>query len=173
MFKKHPCLCALLIATVFLAMSCNADIYVPVENPDVHSIFFTVDEEGAASLKEGVTVPSSLIIPHTVENTAVVAVGDCSACAVKSLRIPSSVRTVGFGAFELCTELESVVIDPSVRLVEMCAFTGCTALSKVIINSSDLKLQSGAFDPDTEAVFVYLGVSYSYEELTGLEELWP
>ena len=65
-----------------------------------------------------------------------------------SVSFPSTLTTIGWGAFQVCTSLTAVHIPASVTLIDGLAFYGCTGLSSVTIASgSQLQtIYSNAFD---------------------------
>ena len=60
----------------------------------------------------------------------------------KSTVIPSSVTTIGAGAFEGCTDLKDIVIPDSVNTIKGNAFAGCTSLTKIVIPASVKQIES-------------------------------
>ncbi len=71
--------------------------------------------------------------------------------SLKSIIIPSSVTSIGHGAFEYCSGLTSVTIPSSVTSIGEAAFMGCSGLTSVTIPSS-----------------VYLIGIYAFGECSGL-----
>jgi hypothetical protein len=59
--------------------------------------------------------------------------------------IPSSVTSIGHGAFPGCTSLASVTIPSSVTTIRYGAFSGCTSLASVSIPSSVTSIGNSAF----------------------------
>ena len=62
-----------------------------------------------------------------------------------SVKIPSSVTTIGATAFSGCSSLSSVTIPVGVTTIEDGAFSGCSNLTSVIISSSVTSIGSWAF----------------------------
>lgn len=181
MKNKNLIFSALLVLTMILAASCSADMFADIAafdfnaDPNMHSDYFVVDEEGAVSLKtdENLTIPSSLLIPEKVGETPVTAVKKCVSTSIVSLRIPSNVQTIKRRAFLGCENLETVEIAEHVLSIEGSAFAGCNDLKTVIINSSELKMAANAFDSNSTTVYVYKGKNYKYSELNEkVGELW-
>ena len=91
---------------------------------------------------------------------------DC--CAFTVITIPSTVKTIGTGAFMSNTALESVYIGAGVKTIGNAAFQGCTALKKVGIGgNSKPTLGDAVFTKDNgttlldiEAFYVPYGVNY-------------
>jgi hypothetical protein len=59
--------------------------------------------------------------------------------------IPSTVTTIGYGAFEYCTTLASVEIPGSVTVIEENAFHLCIALTSIVIPGSVTTIGKDAF----------------------------
>jgi hypothetical protein len=59
--------------------------------------------------------------------------------------IPSSVRSIEYGAFWNCYHLTSIIIPSSVTSIEVSAFAGCNNLTSVTIPSSVISIGRLAF----------------------------
>ena len=55
---------------------------------------------------------------------------------ITSVKIPSSVKSIGFSAFEFCENLKQVEIAQGVKKIESFAFSSCTNLKSITIPSS-------------------------------------
>lgn len=55
----------------------------------------------------------------------------------KTIEIPSSVTTIGYGAFANCTRLSSIVIPSNVTEIGADAFQGCTSLTEIHFKHED------------------------------------
>ena len=64
---------------------------------------------------------------------------------LKEYFIPSSVTTIGEGAFSDCSSLISITIPNSVTTIEKCAFWSCSSLTSVNIPNSVTTIENGAF----------------------------
>ena len=64
---------------------------------------------------------------------------------IKSYVIPSSVTSIGKGAFRGCNSLSEIVIPSSVTSIGDRAFYGCNSLSEIVIPSSVTSIGKGAF----------------------------
>jgi len=69
----------------------------------------------------------------------------CPTSRLGNYTIPSSVATIGNGAFALCEGLTSIILPPSVQVVGFDAFEGCVGLSSVIIPSSVISIGGYSF----------------------------
>ena len=64
---------------------------------------------------------------------------------IKSYVIPSSVTSIGKGAFSFCDSLSEIVIPSSVTSIGDLAFSCCRSLSEIVIPSSVTSIGVGAF----------------------------
>ncbi len=73
------------------------------------------------------------------------------------------ITVIGKFAFDMCAQLESVVISDSVTTIEEMAFTGCTSLTSVVIPKSVTIIGMGAFSLCDNLTDIYF---------TGTEAEW-
>ena len=64
---------------------------------------------------------------------------------IESYAIPSSVTSIGDGAFSCCNSLSEIVIPSSVTSIGDGAFLGCRSLSEIVIPSSVTRIGEAAF----------------------------
>ena len=106
--------------------------------------FWVVDIEkrechiGANDAKNAIVSLASniLTIPSKVDGLRVTRIGPnaFNRSSVTSVTIPTTIATIGEGAFEDCSQLESIVIPRSVAKLES-SFSGCEKLSKLTIDN--------------------------------------
>ena len=65
--------------------------------------------------------------------------------SLKEIILPSTLRKIGFFAFENCTSLTSITVPEGVRSILNNAFYGCTALSEVSLPSTLSMLSTSLF----------------------------
>lgn len=105
----------------------------------------------AGVLKEYHGAAVDVIIPDSV----VEIVESCfKNLKIKSVIIPNSVKSIGDGVFEGCTNLKSIIIPNSVTTIGESAFTGCESLTSVTIPNSVTSIGSGAFSGCTNLTSV-------------------
>ena len=81
----------------------------------------------------------STIIPTSVTSIGSGAFSSCT--SLTSIIIPTSVTSIGSGAFSYCTSLTSIQIPTSVTLIGNGAFDGCSGLTEVTIPNSVTSLE--------------------------------
>ena len=78
---------------------------------------------------------------------------------VTDLTIPSSVTSIGFGAFYNCKGLTSITIPNSITSIGKSAFYGCTGLTSITIPNSVTSIGNYAFSGCTGLTSVEIGNS--------------
>ena len=92
---------------------------------------------------QGCTSLASIKIPSTVTSIGFRAFQSCN--ILKSIEIPSSVTQIYDCAFEDCTNLETIEIPSSVKAIGTRDFCGCTSLKLIKIPSSVISIGDKAF----------------------------
>ncbi len=85
---------------------------------------------------EKIELPNGLekIDETTFENTT-----------IKSIKIPSSVKTLPYAVFRNCTELEEVIFEEGIEVIDTSAFEECHKLNNIVFPKSLKKIDSEAF----------------------------
>lgn len=83
-------------------------------------------------------------LPSTLKTISCGLFGRCA--DLESVEIPDSVESIGGDCFWDCVILTSVKLPSSLTVVSYNLFIGCTSLSSVTIPDSVVKLESGAFE---------------------------
>lgn len=90
---------------------------------------------------------SSVNIPDKIDNITVTGIGTFAFGSPKitNVTIPSTVTTIGVGAFSGCTNLSNMIIPNSVNRISDHAFTDCRNLTNITIPSSVTKMGNCIF----------------------------
>ncbi len=88
-------------------------------------------------------VNDSYVIPSSVATIGVGAFSGCTLLA--SVTIPNSVTSIRLSAFYGCTSLNSMIIPDSVETIGENAFEGCISLTSIIISNSVTSIEKNAF----------------------------
>ena len=88
---------------------------------------------------------------------------------ISSVLLPSTLKTIGKGAFSECDRLTSLTVPASVEKIGFAAFYRCSALKSVTIESGSRLTQIGneAYDEDESWSYEY----GAFEECTALEKV--
>ena len=85
----------------------------------------------------------SYVIPSSVTSIGKGAFSFCD--SLSEIVIPSSVTSIGDSAFSRCDSLSEIVIPSSVTSIGDCAFCSCDSLSEIVIPSSVTSIGEGTF----------------------------
>lgn len=101
---------------------------------------------------------SSFPIKESIIKEGVIEIGEeaFSRCSMKELTIPTSVTTIGRGAFFECYGLEELIIPANVTTIEEAAFLDCCNLKKIKILASITFIAYGAFKMCTSLTKVHI-----------------
>lgn len=69
----------------------------------------------------------------------------CNCTGMSSIKIPSTVHTIGDSAFYSCIELASIKIHSSITSIGGYAFSFCKNLTSIVIPDSVISIGEGAF----------------------------
>ena len=122
-----------------------------------------------------ITVPSAIFLNGDVYTvTSVANLGFSGFENLTDLHLPSTLETVGVGAFRGCTALSSAALPEGVTEIKNTAFADCTALANISIPSTLISSFNGAFrNTPALSVVYYAGTAAEYGEITfvGTENL--
>lgn len=101
----------------------------------------------AAAKKTSLTTPSTAAnadgCKYTVTNIAKSAFANNK--VLKKIKLGSSIKTIGTGAFKKCTKLTDITYNKKVTSVGTSVFEGCTSLSKITLGSKVKSIKKSAF----------------------------
>ena len=86
------------------------------------------------------------------------------------ITIPSSVTSIGLGAFGYCTSLTEITIPSSVTSIENGAFLNCTSLTEITIPASVTTMEGNVFG-DIPSITVHVPWKEG-EKPDGWDENW-
>lgn len=85
----------------------------------------------------------TITLPEGLENIGYAAFDGCS--GLKSIEIPSSVKSIKMQAFGDCIQLKTVILNEGLETIEDSAFWGCTSLNNIVVPQSVKTIKSYAF----------------------------
>jgi hypothetical protein len=107
--------------------------------PNAESEYLPVTEIGSGLMLK----TTSVTIPSTVTSIGFGAFSSCR--SLTSITIPASVTSIGDAAFSYCTSLTNITIPTSVTSIGMQAFSGCTSLTSITLPAG-VTIGQQAFD---------------------------
>lgn len=102
------------------------------DNPLIYAHNLFIDGEAVVNLP----IPSQV---------AAISANAFSGASFESVTIPSSVKTIGKGAFKNCADLSVLTVNSGITAIEESAFEGCTALTEIALPESITKIDFKAF----------------------------
>ena len=112
------------------------------------TFYYVVNDDGCVEIIGCATTSTELTVPTEIEGKVVNKIGDYgfSQCTtIKSITIPSNIKSIGKYAFNWCTGLINATIPTTVDSVGDYAFYNCTGLVNVTISEGVESLGKGAF----------------------------
>lgn len=143
-------------------------------------LFAYFDEQYHLVLYQG--EETELILPESYEGSLYdIYARAFESTEIVSISIPSSVTSIGYGAFQYCEKLENVTIeaDSNLESIDMYAFYGCNLLMNIFIPNSVKTLSHGAFGECTSLESVVFEEDstleciddYTFYQCVGLTEI--
>ena len=86
--------------------------------------------------------PSKIVIDESVTNISEIAFMGTD---IRSIELPSTIKTIGFGAFAICHNLSSVSLNEGLETIEGSAFAFCSSLAEIAIPQSVTNIDEDAF----------------------------
>ena len=123
----------------------TGDIEVPSEVV-YEGVTYTVTELENSAFQGGRYI-TSIKLPGTLKTIGWWAFMECS--AITSIEIPESVETISDGAFSLCSALKEITVPAKVKKVNWYTFAYCSSLKKVTLWDGVITVDQGAFAGST------------------------
>ena len=124
------------------------------------SLFSYTNVTGGISVYQydGKTVPAKLEVPKTIDGKTIVEIGKgfLSSCkTVKTVVLPSTVKTIADSAFNSCENLENITLPASLTTLGNFVFTKCNKLTNIKSNSSNFTVANGVIYNKDKTVILY------------------
>ncbi len=128
---------------------------VPVTEPTTpvittappHADFAVVESGNSVTIMGYSGTKTNVEVPSQIDGKTVTAIGENAFfnSSITSIKLPSSIRSIGKNAFHSCTSLQSISLPAAITVIDSNAFRGCTGLKAVTLPSSLKKLGPQAF----------------------------
>ena len=148
--KLFSLLMALLVTMAFTPLGIVAESD-PIEHvyEEGWGTWYYIVEDGGATLTNYGGDGESFYLPDTLGGYPLKVIGE-SACAYQDwlteVDIPDSVVEICYGAFEMCTFLETVNMGDNLEVIGEAAFRGCEFLTDVNFGAGVKVIENNAFD---------------------------
>ena len=112
------------------------------------TFYYVVNDDGCVEIIGCVTTSTELTVPTEINGMIVNKIGDygfSNCTTIKSITIPSNIKSIGKYAFNKCTGLVNATIPTTVDSVGDYAFYYCTGLVNVTISEGVESIGVGAF----------------------------
>ena len=127
---KKIILSVILVITAFMCFTFSAS----AEKDGYYT--YSVSDGKATITDVSSSISGAVNVPATLGGYKVTSIGYSAfeGCTnITSIRIPDSVTEIGSSAFEDCTSLMDVTIGKGVTLIDYYAFAGCTGLTSITV----------------------------------------
>lgn len=165
--------------SIFLCLATTLSCWASVTIDDIS---YTLNSDGTSVASNG-TSTGNIIIPEYItdgKNTyTVTAIGNYAFAntSITSISLPSTITSIGNGAFSPCTKLNNINIPENVTTIGSCAFSGCTSLTTITIPAKVTSVGDHAFKDCTNLASVTIGATvsslgdYVFETCTSLTSI--
>ena len=138
--KKISMLLTIALFAVFFSISASAE--------DKSDFLYAVKSDGTAIITEFVGYAENIVIPSEIDGYTVSEIGTYCferEAGLRTVEIPSSVKTISEKAFSACYGLETVTLSEGLKEIKAYAFSECSYLKEIIIPDSVFELGEAAF----------------------------
>ncbi len=109
---------------------------------DSNYLYFVASDNSLALYSSDASVSEPL---NVLDKTVCIAENAFSSKTITALTLPDTVKSIGWGAFNRCTALQSVDLGNGLVDIGDTAFQGCTKLKTLVIPDSTEIIRKGAF----------------------------
>lgn len=112
-----------------------------------HADFSFIESSSSVTITGYSGSKTNVEVPARINDKPVTTIGENAFfnSNITSIKLPTSVRTIGKSAFHSCTSLQSISLPAAVTTIEPNAFRGCTGLSAITLSTSLKKIGAQAF----------------------------
>ena len=148
---------------------------IAVENADGITIYYNYINDGKElevtrkndknpydnnSYSGAIVIPENVTFMNRTRKVTCISSAAFSGCDIESVQIPSSVSTIGRGAFMHCNKLVSISIPSG--SIDSEAFTNCKALEKVVIGDGVKSIGTSVFSSCENLTTIVMGKSLEH-----------
>lgn len=141
-------LCSILIVFVLLAIPMLVSIEKVGASDSSQLNYVYINDDKEVMIIKRLGLSGLVIIPDAIDGRPVTAIGDrafSDLTGLRSLSIPSSVKSIGANAFSGCTALSSVSLPRAITAIGNYAFYRCQSLREIRIPEGVMAIGGDAF----------------------------
>ena len=140
--KKIIPLFSLTLLCVFLLVSCGTKYYYGEQ------FTYAIEDGGLTIIDVVDSSIEDLVIPESENGRNVLSIDPnmfYNNDNIKSISLPSTLKSIGDSCFALCDSFETITLSPSMHMVTMRSFMSCKGLKEVIIPEGIKVIEMHAF----------------------------
>lgn len=123
------------------------------------------EDKSSITITKCTSSEQNIEIPSVIDGYTVVGIGDNAfenITAMRSVKIPETIKDIGKYAFSGCTALKAVTLPNSLKTLGTYAFNGCTALETAVVNQGRINIVEGMFQNCSSLTSVTIPASVNY-----------
>lgn len=126
--------------------------------------FAFVENGGSVTITGYTGSNTNVEVPKTIQGKPVTTIGENAFfnTGITSVKLPSSLRTIGKNAFHSCVGLTSITIPNGVTLIDNAAFRGCSNLKAITLADTLQKIGNQAFYQCSSLSSIHFGGALTY-----------